>query len=71
MSSRSRWPYRYFAAYCAVALLALTWPAAPWWSARVEHAILGLPFSLAWIVAWIAATLIALVALEWCVHRRS
>ncbi len=69
MRSRLRWPDVLFAAFCATTLLALTWPAYAWVGNRIEPRVLGLPFSLSWIVAWIVASFLALVLYEWCVRR--
>lgn len=53
-----------FGAFCLAALAALTWPGYAWLGNRIEPRLLGLPFSLFWIVAWIAASFAALCALE-------
>ena len=50
-------------AYFIAMLLSVTWPGmVPF--ARVEPFILGLPFSLAWIAAWIAGSVIVLFLLD-------
>lgn len=36
---------------------------------RVEPTVLGLPFLLAWILFWVAATPLALAAAAWCERR--
>ncbi|MGF1466796.1 MAG: hypothetical protein ACFCGT_11750 [Sandaracinaceae bacterium] len=51
-----------FAGYCAVCLLALTWPGYALLGNRVEPYVLGLPMSLAWIVGWVALTFLVLLA---------
>ncbi len=49
--------------YLLAALVAVTWPGLiPF--ARVEPMILGLPFALAWIAAWVAGTVIVLYLLD-------
>lgn len=51
-------------AYFVVMLLVVTWPGAlPF--ARVRPLILGLPFSLAWVSAWILGS----IAVLWGVDR--
>lgn len=65
------WPHVAFAVFCACAFLSLCWPVYPALGNRLAPRILGLPFSLAWIVGWIVASLIALVAYEWGVWRRA
>jgi hypothetical protein len=32
---------------------ALTWPGYAWFGNRIEPYVLGLPFSLAWVVGWV------------------
>jgi hypothetical protein len=61
---RRRWLDALFALHCAATLVALTWPVYAWAGARVEPRILGLPFSMAWVVLWIALTFAALVLYE-------
>ena len=63
------WAHVAFAVFCACALSALTWPVYPALGNRLEPRILGLPFSLAWIIFWIGASFLALVAYEWGVQR--
>jgi hypothetical protein len=36
---------------------------------RAEPFVLGLPFLLAWILLWVAATPLALAAASWCQRR--
>ncbi len=36
---------------------------------RVEPYVLGLPFLLAWILFWVAATPLALAVAYWCERR--
>ena len=68
---RSAWPHLAFALFCLSAFVALTWPVYPALGNRIEPRLLGLPYSLAWIVGWIVASLVALVAYERFVSRRS
>jgi hypothetical protein len=70
-SRRPAWPHVAFALFCLSAFAALTWPVYPALGNRIEPRILGLPFSLAWIVGWIVASLVALVTYERYVSRRS
>jgi len=54
--------------YFTLALLAVTWPGLlPF--ARIRPFILGLPFSMAWIAAWIAGSIVVLYLLD-LVERR-
>jgi TRAP-type C4-dicarboxylate transport system permease small subunit len=53
-----------FGAYCLVALAALTWPVYAWAGARIEPRIVGLPFSMGWVILWIVLTFAVLVAYE-------
>jgi hypothetical protein len=68
-SRRPFWPHVAFATFCACALAALIWPVYPALGNKIEPSVLGLPFSLAWIVAWVVASFLALVAYEWGVRR--
>ncbi len=61
---RRAWLDLAFGLYCATALVALTWPVYAWAGARIAPRILGLPFSMAWVVAWIVLTFVALVLYE-------
>jgi hypothetical protein len=50
-------------AYFVLMLVAVTWPGVlPF--ARVEPFILGLPFSMAWLAAWIAGSVVVLYLLD-------
>ena len=59
-----------FGSYCLVALSAVVWPVYPAIGNRIEPFVMGLPFSLAWIVGWVAATFVALVLYERSIERR-
>ncbi|NNF14805.1 MAG: DUF3311 domain-containing protein [Gemmatimonadetes bacterium] len=51
------------AAYFGLMLVFVTWPGfVPF--ARVEPLVLGLPFSMAWIAAWIAGSVVVLFLLD-------
>ncbi len=50
-------------AYFALMLVATTWPGLVPFS-RVRPLVLGLPFSMAWIAAWIAGSVIVLALLD-------
>ena len=49
--------------YFILMALAVTWPGLVLF-ARIEPFILGLPFSLAWISAWIAGSVVVLYLLD-------
>ena len=51
-----------FGIYVASCLLAQIWPVYDWFGNSIEPFVLGVPFSLAWVVGWIIATFIALLA---------
>lgn len=59
-----KWVHALFATHCALTLFAVTWPGYAWLGNRIEPLVLGLPFSLAWLIGWVLATLIALVLYE-------
>lgn len=49
--------------YFILAMLSMTWPGIlPF--AHVEPLVLGLPFSLAWIAAWISGSIVVLYLLD-------
>jgi hypothetical protein len=45
-------------------VLAVTWPGMVLFN-RVRPLILGIPFSMAWIALWVAASFLVLLAVEW------
>ncbi len=53
-----------FAAYVVVCLVGLVWPGYAWWGARFEPVVLGIPFSLTWVIGWVALTFLALLAYD-------
>jgi hypothetical protein len=59
---RDRLRHSLFALYAVLCLLAMTWPGYAWFGNRIEPYVLGLPFSLAWVVAWVLATFVVLTA---------
>lgn len=50
-----------FALYVVCCAGAVTWPGYDWFGNRIEPYVLGLPFSLAWIVGWVFLTFLVLV----------
>jgi uncharacterized membrane protein (DUF485 family) len=51
-----------FGLYVLVCAFALTWPGYAWLGNRIEPTVLGLPFSLAWVVGWVLTTFVVMVA---------
>jgi predicted PurR-regulated permease PerM len=49
--------------YFALATAALVWPVYPWLGDRIEPRVLGLPFSLVWILVIITSNFCVLVLL--------
>ena len=49
------------AIYAVLCLAAMTWPVYAWLGNRIEPYVLGLPFSLAWVVGWVLLTFVVLV----------
>jgi len=49
------------AAYALLCAGAMTWPGYAWFGARIEPYVLGLPWSLTWVVAWVLLSFVALV----------
>jgi hypothetical protein len=64
-----RWPHVLLGLWCAAVLAALTWPGYAWLGNHVDPLVLGLPFSLAWIVGWSLSTCAVLTA--YFLHDRS
>ena len=62
MTVRRRFRNLLFGGYVVVCLLAVTWPGYAWLGNSVEPYVLGLPFSLAWIVGWVLLTFFVLLA---------
>lgn len=58
-SAATRWALLYFAAATA----ALVWPIYPWLGDRIEPRVMGLPFSLVWILAIITSNFCVLLLL--------
>ena len=63
MSSNVRSSLRHglLAAYAIVCLSMLCWPGYARLGNRIEPYVLGLPFSLAWVVGWVVLTFLVLV----------
>ena len=59
---RDRLRHILFGLYVVLCLLAMTWPGYAWFGNSIEPYVLGLPFSLAWVVAWVLATFVVLTA---------
>ena len=63
MTGRPRaWPHVLLVLWCALTLAALVWPLYDWLGNSIDPLILGLPFSLAWVIGWALATFAALSA---------
>jgi len=65
------WPERLFTLFVLACLAALTWPGYAWLGNRIEPRVMGLPFSLAWVVGWVVATFVAMLCYHLSVKRRS
>lgn len=48
--------------YAVVCALAMTGPGYARFGAKIEPYVLGVPFSLAWVVLWVLATFVVLIA---------
>jgi hypothetical protein len=57
------WATRLALLYFILATAALVWPVYPWLGNRIEPRVLGLPFSLIWILAIIACNFCVLMVL--------
>ena len=52
---------RLFALYVVICLIAITWPGYAKFGNSIEPYVMGLPFSLAWVVGWVLMTFVVLV----------
>ena len=68
--ARPRLAHALFAGFCLAALAGLTWPCYAWFGNRLKPYVLGLPFSMAWIVGWILASFVALLLYERALRQR-
>jgi len=50
-----------FAIYVLIVLGAMTWPGYAWFGNSIEPYVLGVPFSLAWVVGWVLLTFAAML----------
>jgi hypothetical protein len=60
---RSKWATGLALLYFVLATAALVWPIYPAVANRIEPRVLGLPFSLIWVLAVIACNFLVLVVL--------
>ena len=56
--------------YVVLCLGALCWPGYAWFGNSVEPSVLGIPFSLAWVVGWVLLTFVVLGAYHLTGQRR-
>jgi hypothetical protein len=63
-------PRLLFIAYALLCAAALTWPGYAWLGNRIEPFVLGLPFSFAWVIAWVIASFFALLIFHRATERR-
>ena len=59
---RGRLRHGLFAAYVLICIAMVCWPGYAWLGNSIEPYVLGLPFSLAWVVGWVLATFVVLLA---------
>ena len=62
MGTRDRIRNLLLGVYSVSCLLAMTWPAYDRFGNSIEPYVLGLPYSLAWVVGWVLMTFVALIA---------
>ena len=62
MPGRRRWPHVALLLWASTVVAALTWPVYDVVGNHVDPLVLGVPFSLAWIVGWALATFAVLSA---------
>jgi hypothetical protein len=62
MGNRDRIRNLLLGIYVVSCLLAMTWPVYARFGNSIEPYVLGLPLSLAWVVGWVLATFVVMVA---------
>jgi hypothetical protein len=62
-TTKSSWATRLALLYFVLATAALVWPVYPWLGNRIEPRVLGLPFSLVWVLAIITSNFCVLLLL--------
>jgi hypothetical protein len=55
---------RLYGLFLLVCVASLGWPIYPLLGARIEPFILGVPFSLAWMIGWVVLSFLALLAYD-------
>lgn len=65
----SNLPHIALGAYALLAFAMLAWPGYPAFGNRIEPLVLGIPFSLAWIVGWVVVSPFVLWAYDRATHR--
>ena len=48
--------------YVLACLLANSWPVYAWFGNSIQPYVLGVPFSMAWVVGWVLLTFVAVAA---------
>ena len=71
MPKLNRAPELLLGVFVAALLFCLIGPGYLWWGASTKPFVLGLPFSLAWHVAWVVASCIALLLYHRAVRSRN
>ena len=62
MGTRDRIRNLLLGVYAVACVLAMTWPVYAWLGNSIEPYVLGLPFSLVWVVGWVLMTFVVMVA---------
>ena len=62
MGTRDRIRNLLLGIYAVSCLLAMTWPVYDQFGNSIEPYVLGLPYSLGWVVGWVLMTFVVLVA---------
>ncbi len=57
-------------AYTVVCGAALVWPGYHWLGNRIEPFVLGIPFSFAWVIAWVLGTFFVMLVYHLAIQRR-
>jgi hypothetical protein len=68
-SRRTRLRHGLFAIYVVVCLTMICWPGYAWLGNSIDPYVLGLPFSLAWVVGWVLMTFLTLVVFHLTAER--
>ena len=60
---------RLYGFFLLVCVTSLGWPLYPLLGARIEPLVLGMPFSMVWMIGWVFLSFVALLAYDLTARR--